>query len=424
MLSWTTGHHLELMENGEEYFPRVFKAIRKARKEVLLETFIWFEDEVGFELREALLEAAGNGAQVHVLVDGFGSPDLSSDFIAPLIEAGVRLRSFDPQPTWLGIRANIFRRMHRKVVVVDGAQAFIGGINFSLEHLRRYGPESKQDYAITIQGDVVDDIRAYCLEELASVEPDLPRRPKARLPRLAAALNPKARKVAVCFAVRDRHRHPQDIERMYRLAIREAREEIVIANAYFFPAWSFMRELRRAARRGVRIRLVLQGTPDKAYVRWAAKTLYDSMLNDGFEVYEYWERPFHGKVAIIDGEWATVGSSNLDPLSFALNLEANLFLRDAEFAGELQGKVERLIADHCQRVDRARVLRQRGWRHLVRIIAFHVMRRFPRWSQGLVTREQPLEELRPETAPAAADPPPADESAGEAQPSQKRAAKG
>ncbi len=145
---WTAGNRAELLENGEAYFPAVFEAIRNAQHEVIVETFILFEDKVGLELQAALLQAARNGARVDVMVDGFGSCDLTPEFTGTLAAAGIRVRTFDPYSRIFGARINVLRRMHRKIVVVDGQQAFIGGINFSADHLADFGPQAKQDYAV------------------------------------------------------------------------------------------------------------------------------------------------------------------------------------------------------------------------------------------------------------------------------------
>ena len=139
----------------------MFEAIRAARREVIIETFILFEDKVGLALQAELVAAARRGVEVDVLVDGFGSRDLTPAFCGPLAEAGVRLRSFDPASRILGVRLNVLRRMHRKIVVVDGSTAFVGGINFSADHLGDFGPEAKQDYAVELQGPIVDDIHRY-----------------------------------------------------------------------------------------------------------------------------------------------------------------------------------------------------------------------------------------------------------------------
>ncbi|MBF3116745.1 cardiolipin synthase ClsB, partial [Pseudomonas aeruginosa] len=166
---WRDGNRVELLINGEEYFPRLFQCIAEARREILLETFIIFEDEVGRQLQEALSAAAERGVEVQVTVDGYGTASLSPDYLARLTAAGVRVHLFDPRPRLLGMRTNLFRRLHRKLVVIDRQQAFVGGINYGEDHLVRRGNMAKQDYAVRVEGPVVRDIRQACL---ALLEPD------------------------------------------------------------------------------------------------------------------------------------------------------------------------------------------------------------------------------------------------------------
>ncbi|MBF2966774.1 cardiolipin synthase ClsB, partial [Pseudomonas aeruginosa] len=166
---WRDGNRVELLINGEEYFPRLFQCIAEARREILLETFIIFEDEVGRQLQEALSAAAERGVEVQVTVDGYGTASLSPDYLARLAASGVRVHLFDPRPRLLGMRTNLFRRLHRKLVVIDRRQAFVGGINYGEDHLVRRGNMAKQDYAVRVEGPVVRDIRQACL---ALLEPD------------------------------------------------------------------------------------------------------------------------------------------------------------------------------------------------------------------------------------------------------------
>lgn len=173
-LEWTYGNRISLLENGEGYYPRVFEAIERARREVLLETFILYDDAVGRRLQRALIQAARQGAEVHVLVDGWGSPDLRGRFVAEMAEAGVQLRAYEPVRQRLLSRLWFFRRMHRKLLVVDGEVAFVGGINYTVEHLADHGPKSLQDYAVEITGPLVGQIRAFCRESLQTPQP--PRR--------------------------------------------------------------------------------------------------------------------------------------------------------------------------------------------------------------------------------------------------------
>ena len=388
---WSRGNQLRLLENGEEYFPRVFGAIRSARREVLLETFIWFEDSVGHELRDALIEAADRGASVDVTVDGYGTPDLSPEFIAPLLERGVRIFTFDPKPTWFGIRVNLFCRLHRKIVVVDAETAFVGGINFSEDQQCERGPDAKQDYAVEARGPIVRDIEQFC--HSARDENALPHRRRYWLRRFPRRMMRPRPGMQALFATRDNGDHPTDIETLYRVAFRRARRDITIANAYFFPGYRFLRDLRRAAGRGVQVRLILQGRPDKGYPQRATETLYESLLASGIRVFNYEERALHAKVAVVDDEWATVGSSNLDPTSFALNLEANLVIRDRKFASDLRERLDGLIESGCSELQREKLPAGTLWQRFLRLLLYHLGRRFPAWGKRFPLTPQRLRDL-------------------------------
>ncbi|HEY1075280.1 MAG TPA: cardiolipin synthase ClsB [Fontimonas sp.] len=384
---WTTGNRVRLLENGEQYYPAVFKAIREAREEVLLETFIIFDDGVGRELKEALIQAARNGARVAMTVDGYGTAELPRSYIDELVAVGVDFRSFDPRPTLLGMRTNAFRRLHRKIVVVDRRLGFVGGINYSDDHLLDYGDESKQDYAVEVEGPIVDDLRALTIAALKGER--MPRTRRWWRRREQERITGGSEGGNALLTWRDNDRHQDDIELHYRLAMRQAQREIIVANAYFFPGFRLLREFTKAARRGVKVYLILQGQPDQPIMRWAAQTLYDYLLHSGVVIYEYCQRPFHGKVAVIDEDWCTVGSSNLDPLSLSLNLEANLLFRDRALTKQLRSRLQVLMRDSCQRIDRKDVRRRTRPRQALSWFVFHFLRRFPAWAGWLPMRKQP-----------------------------------
>ena len=376
---WVAGNALTLLENGEAFYPRVFEAIRAARKEVLLETFILFEDKVGLALHQALLDAAQRGVEVSLLVDGYGSPDLSEEFIGSLLAAGVRFQVFDPMPRLFGLRLNVLRRLHRKLIVIDGEIAFIGGINFSADHLADFGPQAKQDYSAEVHGPIVATMQHFARAAARVAQPS-----RRWLRRAAALQLPQpAGDADAIFITRDNRSHRTDIERHYRAAIRSARKRVVIANAYFFPGYRFIRELRRAARRGVEVRLILQGEPDMPIAKAAASTLYENLLRAGVEIHEYCARPLHGKVAVVDDEWATIGSSNLDPLSLSLNLEANIVVRDRAFNVQLSDRLQHLIEHQCRRIEASELAPSSRWTVLRNTLVFHFLRHFPRWAPRL-----------------------------------------
>lgn len=394
---WIGGNRVELLVNGEQYFPRVFEAIRNAQREVIIETFILFEDKVGQELHAAMRDAAQRGVKVDMMIDGFGSPDLSSEFIEGLTSVGVRVRVFDPGKRIFGQRVNYFRRMHRKIVVVDGTTAFVGGINFSADHLMDFGAMAKQDYAVELRGPIVTEIHHFVLRAIAIGGKGASwfrRRLKATED---GAAGPEGT-AEVLFVTRDNRRHTNDIERHYRAAIRSARERIVIANAYFFPGYRLIKEMRRASRRGVAVHLILQGEPDMPIVKVAASMLYHHLLHAGVCIHEYIDRPLHGKVALVDDQWSTVGSSNLDPLSLSLNLEANVIVRGREFNQILWEKLHQLMQHSCKQVHASDLSEWSAWRLVRSFFIFHLLRWYPSWVGWLprhAPRLEPLGESRP-----------------------------
>lgn len=386
-LRWRENNRYTLLENGTGYFPAVLDAIAAARGEVLVETFILFDDAVGQEFQRALIAAARRGVSVDLTVDGYGSDELDGAFVSAMTESGIRVHVFDPRPRLLGVRTNVFRRMHRKIVAVDRRVAFVGGINLSADHLPDYGPQAKQDYAVRLEGPLAADVADFAREALAVDAWTRKRRWPARMDPMPEGDGGGR------LVVRDNIEHQTDIERYYRAGVRAAREDVLIANAYFFPGYQLLHDLANAARRGVRVRLLLQGEPDVLVARLAASMLYDYLIDAGVEIYEYCKRPLHGKVACVDRDWSTIGSSNLDPLSLALNLEANVVARDAGLNAALRRSLDRLIEQDCRRIELPEGSRRRLRRLWIGVVVFHFLRRFPAWAGSLPAHKPRLKSL-------------------------------
>jgi cardiolipin synthase A/B len=384
---WVDGNSVQLLINGEQYYPRVFEAMAQAREEILLETFIIFDDKVGQQLQQVLIDAAQRGVRVEVAVDGYGTADLPTEFISAMTDAGVSFHAFDPQPRLVGMRTNLFRRLHRKIVVVDGERAFIGGINYSADHLGDFGAMAKQDYAVEVTGPVVAQVHAASKRLMS---------PVLQPPSAVRPVTEPAGASSAVLVERDNGLRSTDIETHYLQAFRGAKQRIVVANAYFFPGYRLMRELRNAARRGVDVRLILQGQPDMRWVRALSRLLYNYLLRDGVAIHEYCQRPLHGKVALVDDEWSTVGSSNLDPLSLSFNLEANLFIRDRAFNQQLNQHLQALASEQCKPVTLERMIRGYWWRAPLIFVCFHVIRHFPRIAGWFPAHRQRLRSVQPE----------------------------
>jgi cardiolipin synthase len=392
--NWREGNSVELCINGEEFFPAVFDSFSKAKSEIIVETFILSEDKVGHQLQQALIEAARRGVQVGLTVDDYGTWDLSNDFVKAMTEAGVRLHIFDPQPKLWGVRLNLFRRLHRKIVVVDQKIAFIGGINYCADHLMDFGEKAKQDYAVKLTGPIVADVHKTCMLLLLRGSSRKDR--KAYFSNIKPTTPEPTGNTPALLSERDNRWHKKDIEKQYLLAIRTAKKRVVIANAYFFPRYFFLLALRRAARRGVDVTLILQGAPDMPWVTALSRLLYKYLLRSKVNIYEYCQRSLHGKVALVDDEWVTVGSSNLDPLSCSLNLETNVVLLDKNLNQTLYDHFQGLIKDHCKKLDKDTVSRGYWWRVPIIFLSFHFLRRFPSIIGWLPAHAPVLKMIHPE----------------------------
>jgi len=354
---FTEGNRLTLLRNGAEYFPALEAAIRGAQREVFLEAYIFADDDTARRVAEALIDAAGRGVGVHVLVDGFGSHGLMSpDLSYRLLAAGVKFLVYRPEVRWFQFRRRRLRRMHRKIGVADALVGFVGGINVIDDmHTPGHMPP-RFDFAVRVEGPLVAQMQEQAERLWSRVAwVNMRRRWRVRL----RAEPDYARKGTqrAALLVRDNLRHRSDIEDAYLEAIRGAREEIIIANAYFFPGKRFRRALVDAARRGVRVVLLLQGKMEYVLLHYASRALYGMLLDAGVEIHEYYKSFLHAKVAVIDGHWSTVGSSNIDPFSLLLAREANLVALDRGFAAELREALQQAL------VLGAKVIRRTRWHH-------------------------------------------------------------
>jgi cardiolipin synthase len=275
------------------------------------------------------------------------------------VEAGVRVQLFRPETSWLSFERTRLRRLHRKIVLVDGRVAFVGGLNIIDDRTENPTPGGRLDYAVRVEGPLVARVYAvvHRLWWLVATLAARRRQPGFRPPPCDGT--PAGESVAA-FVHRDNVRHRHDIEAMYLRGIRGARREIVIACAYFLPGWRVRRALMAAARRGVRVVLLLQGSTDHRVLQQASRVLYEALLERGIEIFEYSGGELHAKVGVVDERWATVGSSNLDPFSLVLAREANVVVFDEAFARELRASLEEELRTRAEPVRRM-LWRRRGW---------------------------------------------------------------
>lgn len=348
------GNRITLLQNGTEYFPQLCAEIDAAQHSVYLETYIFAADETGRIVADALQRAVARGVRVHLVLDGFGSAELPQHWVDEMRAAGLLVQWFRREISPFTLQRNRhrrLRRMHRKMAVMDGEVAFVGGINIINDIPKRSDLSTPQlDYAVRVQGAVAGEIQATMRHLWGVVSwANLRRRGNKKVWSDLVAKKP-ATTPDVMLVLRDNVRHRRDIEREYLKAMAGAQREIIIANAYFLPGRAFRRVLIRAAKRGVRVMLLLQGKVEYWIQHYATHALYDRLLAAGIEIYEYQPSYLHAKVAVVDGQWATVGSSNIDPYSLLLAREANLVIRNAGFAAELRASLQVAIANDAVRI--------------------------------------------------------------------------
>lgn len=366
---------IKLLEGAREYFPALIEAIDAARTTVYIESYLISDDPDTAKVLDALIRARGRGVAVYLLLDGFGAASQMQWVQEKLGPHGIEIEAYRPGVRWLA--PHTWRRLHRKLVLIDEHHGFVGGINLIGDHYdlaHHHLARPRLDFAvyvtsmraITLMSRVMRRLwwrvslrsrlsgslgrmmeREARAEEIARVREEwrLARRHlRWRAAPLRKSVSHRSR-----LLLRDNFRHRRSIERWYLWNIRLASREVLIANAYFVPTYRFREALIKSAQRGVRVRLLIQGTADQWWTAWATDALIGELVQAGIEVYQYTPSFLHAKVAVID-DAMTIGSSNIDPFSLTLSLEANFVAHDAQASADLRQKLEAAIANSSQRL--------------------------------------------------------------------------
>lgn len=366
MVDYAVGHQLELLEGAREFFARLVADIQAATHEVRLETYIFDVSGSGQRVAQALIDAAQRGVTVCLVMDGAGTPTLPAPWPERFGKAGVQWEIFSPLGRWGLALPSGWRRLHRKLCVVDGTVAYCGGINVLDDWIDpNHGvlDDPRFDFAVRVLGPLVQTVHAAMAQfwwrlrvvrqaqhvDLSGAWVALQQAVHVDRHSAVPVLTNATTRAAL--VLRDNVHHRRRIERAYLRAIGDARQSVVLANAYFLPGRKMRRALMHAAQRGVRVRLLLQGRYEYFMQYHATRALYQPLLAVGIEIFEYTASFLHAKVAVVDQRWATVGSSNIDPLSLLLAREANVVVDSPEFATLVHGKLERAIANNARKVD-------------------------------------------------------------------------
>ena len=401
VLQLRPGHQVQLLQGGDAFFPALIAAIDLSAHEVRMETYIFNLKAAGQRVAEALERAALRGVAVYLVMDGVGTPGMPAEWVNRFNAAGVAWRIFSPLGRLGVLIPSRWRRLHRKLCVVDGLVAFCGGINvlddfYDPNHGTLAAP--RFDFAVQVKGPLVQSVHEattqlwWRLQAVRTVQQSdfagawhalqssvrlaLKFRSSTDNEKVATTMIPRIQedRIHADLVLRDNVRNRSRIERSYRQAIGAATDEIIIANAYFLPGRKLRMGLIHAAQRGVRVRLLLQGRYEYFMQYHATRPVYGALLAAGVEIHEYSVSFLHAKVAVIDGHWATVGSSNLDPLSLLLAREANVVVDDLVFARGLRTRLEHAMTQGGTQVDPA-AYANRPWRQqFLDRVAFGLMR--------------------------------------------------
>jgi cardiolipin synthase len=406
------GHSLSLLPGGAALFDAMVQAIDAAQHSVQLETYIFQFEGAPVAVAEAMERAARRGVAVLLVVDGVGTGQLPQVWRERFSAAGVQWRVYAPLGRMGLLIPSRWRRLHRKLCVVDGVLGFCGGINLLddlLDPAMGSLPFPRFDFAVRCAGPLVVDM-VQTMDQLWWRMQAMRRAKQRQFRAVWSALRaagsagsfpewsvrdhgpvhqestskvapPQVTDAKAMLLLRDNIWHRNDIERAYLQAIAEARRDVLIANAYFVPGGRLRRALVQTARRGVRVRVLLQGRYEGFMQYHAARPVFKQLLDAGVEIREYTPSALHAKVAVIDGAWTTVGSSNLDPLSLLLAREANVVTTDARFAADLYQRLERAFLRGATPLDHD-ALRQRPRVQRLLDHAAHAMMRVLLWLSG------------------------------------------
>ena len=342
---YTAHNDVTLLETGLQFFPALIAAIDAAQHDVYFETYIFADDAIGKSVEAALIRAGERGVRVRVVTDWWGTGRRQATRLGvSFAAANVRYRAFN---AWF--RRGV-ARTHRKIAVIDRLVAFVGGINVNDDWFCDYDPETRLpaprwDFAVQVRGPLVAGIHHESQVQWARVgRLGLMKRIELFREMRKEVVADGDKPVMAGVVVRDSFRNRHTIQRAYLQAIGHARKSVLMANPYFAPGHKFRKALALAATRGVEVSLLI-GVGEIWLQDMVARSFYPKLLASGVKVYEYRKTQLHAKVAVVDDDWSTVGSSNIDGLSLFLNQEANVVVKDADFARTLRTHIEHGITD-------------------------------------------------------------------------------
>ncbi len=361
---YTAGNKVQLIRGGREYFDLLLQLVNGAVHSVHLQTYIFDDDATGTAVADALKQAAGRGVQVYLLADGYASQVMAQHFIDDIKKAGVHFRFF--QPLFKGRNFYFGRRLHHKVVVIDNRYALVGGMNITDRYNDRPGHPAWLDYGVFVEGEIAQELCVLCWKTWKNFP--------AKMGPTPCELNPPVfhfdpeETCMVRMRRNDWVRRKNQISSSYVQMFRHAETQVTILCSYFLPGRVFQKHLFHAAKRGVKIRVILARVSDVPFAKAAERFIYNRLFRNKIEIYEYNGSVLHGKVAACDSRWVTVGSYNVNNLSAYASIELNLDVYGRRFGLSTEQALEQIIRENSVPIKEAEFVRRT-----------HFLKQFYRW---------------------------------------------
>lgn len=355
---------MQLIRGGAAYFEKLLELIGNAKESIHLQTYIYDDDETGRLIANALKEAVQRNVEVHLMADGYASQVMSKSFIADLKNAGIRFRFF--APLFKGRNFYFGRRMHHKMTVVDTRYALVGGVNISNRYNDMPGQPAWLDFALFVEGEVARELCVLCWKSWKSYPVNMGITP-CEEKQVSFDFLPEEQS-EVRMRRNDWVRRKNQISSTYVRILRSSRSEVTILCSYFLPSIFIRRQMVNAIKRGVTIRVIAAGNSDVKVAKNAERWLYDWLLRNGIELYEYQKNILHGKMAVCDEEWMTAGSYNINNISAYASIELNLDVRNPAFAKKTRQVLQEIMEKDCTRITFEQHIRTKN-----------IFRQFNRW---------------------------------------------
>lgn len=339
---------VQLVHSGEEFFAMLESLIRQVAKEIQLQFYIFEEDQAGSRIQNALLQAAARGVSIYLLIDGYEARSLSADFVHTFNVPNIHLAYFEPL-----FRSKTFylgRRMHHKIAVFDNNTALVGGINIADRYMGTGEQPAWLDFAIFLQGPVVKDLRENCLlywKDATGIS-------VANKNQVIIPEHHPSRSLTNLCSVRIRRndwvKGLNQVWKSYFSLFNQATDHIIIMCSYFLPGWIFLKSIKKAVARGVKVQVILAGISDVMLAKHAERYLYRWMLRNGVEIYEYKGSVLHAKIAVRDNKWMTIGSYNVNNISALASIECNVDVRNKPFVSKVTEELRSIAENQSERI--------------------------------------------------------------------------